>query len=300
MTDSSNERGPMSDHAPIVIRKMLALRRFPILDDVDLREVAVVAENARALTYPAGAAVVSAGAPVDTVTLVLEGELSSPTTPSSWGPHSAFGMLEALAGRDAAAPVIATTDTRVLQLRAFQVEDILEDNFGILSATLRRFASRLARDRHLARPVDLVDTTALGLVERLVLLRQLVPFTDSRLRSLAMVAADAREQTWESHTRVVTAGDRAGELHVILEGTLRMMRDGHVVRELRPGDSFATFETLARSLHELDVETVTAARTLTCSGNTIYDVIEDQTDLGIGILRTCARALLDGTLHTMN
>jgi CRP-like cAMP-binding protein len=287
----------MSEHAPAVLKRMLALRRFPTLDRVELREVARLAESVRATTIAAGTVVADPTRAVDAVYLVIDGQLAMHDPDRTWGPDHAFGLLELLARRAAPAPIVATCETRVLQLAAYHLEDVLEDNFGILSATLRRLAGRLASDHVHHRLLELPPCgRPLGLVERLIVLRQLVPFTKARLRALSSIAQSARELTWEAGQRVVDVGHASEELHILLDGTLRVT-DG---RELAPGDSFGTFETLAARHHELAIDAVTSARTLACSGSSILDVIEDHTELGIGFLRACARALLDRTRTSTN
>jgi len=285
----------MSDHDPIVLRRLFALRQFPMFAGVDLAELAVVAENADAVTLPPGTIVAVPGTPLSALQLVLDGQIAMPGFSSVWGPHQAFGLLEVLATRELAAPAVAVSETHTLQLRAADVEDVFEDNFGLLTATLRELATRLiAVDLPRARAIDEAFPAApLGLVDRLIILRHQVPFAAARLQPLAMLAYAATEVSVPADEIVVRAGELARHATLVLGGTLQARGPDRAVRVIGPGEGFGVFETLAGRAHHATIETLTPVRVLQFTSTAIFDVLEDHTDVGLAMLATFARALLD-------
>lgn len=286
----------MSDHDPIVMRRLFALRQFPMFAGVDLEELAVIAENADAVTLAPGSIVGEPGPPLPALQLVLDGQIAMTGFASVWGPHQAFGLLEVLATRPLAAPAVAVSETHTLQLRSADVEDVFEDNFGLLSATLRELAARLiAVDLPRARAFDepFPEATPLGLVDRLIILRHQIPFAAARLQPLAMLAYAATEITVSADEVVVRAGEHARHATLVLAGTLQARAPDRAVRIIGPGEAFGMFETLAGRPHHATVETLTPVRVLQFSNTAIFDVLEDHTDVGLAMLATFARALLD-------
>src|SRR5262245_51531367 len=139
----------MTDLYPFALRRILALRQFPILREAELGELALFAENATEVTLPAATQVATAGHRVGALHLVLEGEIAT-TGPArrTWRPREVFGALEVLAYRRASESAVTTVATTTLQLLAPDVADLLEDSFGVLLATLRALAAAaLARPR---------------------------------------------------------------------------------------------------------------------------------------------------------
>src|SRR5690242_10646190 len=66
-------RGSMPDLHPFALRRILALRQFPVLCDAELGELALFAENVAEVTLPAGIAVATAGSQLTALHLVLDG-----------------------------------------------------------------------------------------------------------------------------------------------------------------------------------------------------------------------------------
>ena len=287
----------MPDFNPIVLRRMLALRQFPMLAGIDLDELATVAENVVEASFPAGTVIACPGGRLPAVHLIIDGGIEFGPHARVMGPRHVFGALEVLAGRGSAASAVAATPTQTLQLSAPDLGEILEDNFGILLSTLRDLADRLM---HVApspsRSAFPAHTGRLGLVERLILLRQQLPFATARLQALATVARAAEEISWPTGTIVSTAGDPAVSALVVIEGALRASDHGGATRVLRAGDPLGYLETLAGRSHSITVEALTPVRVLRNAGPDLLDVLEDHTDLGLTMIATFAGALLDASV----
>lgn len=281
----------MPDVNPKLLRRMLALRQFPMFATAELAELATIAENVVETEFRPGAVIAPAAARLPGLHLVLEGRIESGR---SWGPREVFGELEAFAGREHVTAAIAATETQTLQLSSTELAEVLEDNFGILLAVVRDLAARLLAMPRPARTIALPRAEAgLGLVERLIVLRQLAPFIGARLQGLAMLAHGSEEISWAPGATVARAGDLASGALLVLDGTLRGRTAAGATWELARGQAFGALETLAGVGHGATVEAITPVRALYASASAMLDMIEDHPDIGMSMIAAFARNLLD-------
>jgi CRP-like cAMP-binding protein len=284
----------MPDLQPHGLKRMLSLRQFRLFETADLDELATIAENLVERTVPAGTVLATAGARVHGVHLILSGRVETDPSAHAWGPRQAFGALEVFANREATHTAVAATELETLYMSSSDIGEVLEDNFGVLLATLRELAVRVAALGHLPRAAaPLSPTNPLGLVERLILLRQQLPFTAARLQALAALAHASDEVLWPAHTIVTRAGEPATSGFVLVDGTALAMR-GDARQLLEPGAPIGHLETIAGLPHGATIETTTPVRALRSDAAAILDVLEDHTDVGLAMLATFAGALLDG------
>lgn len=285
----------MADVNPKLLRRMLALRQFPMFATAELAELATIAENLVPTRYPAGAVVAPAGARPAGLHLVLEGRIEGRIEASrSWGPRQIFGALEVLARREHPAPALAAVETCTLQLLEADLVEVLEDNFGVLLAVVRELAGRMSAVGLLARPIAVPgDGAGLGLVERLIVLRQLPPFIGAQLQGLAMLAHGSEEVDWAQGAIVARAGELASGSLLVLDGTLQSRGPGGATHELGRGHAFGALETLAGTGHTTTIEAMTPVRALHSSGIAMLDVLEDHPDIGMSMITAFARGLLD-------
>jgi CRP-like cAMP-binding protein len=278
----------MADFNPAVLRRMLFLRQCALFGSADLDELATIAENVISARYPAGSLVTPAGAHLTALQFIVEGSIE--TDDGRWGPRQVFGALEIAASRHLAAPAIATTPTHVLELSAADFGEVLEDNFGVLLSVLRELASQMLElgPGSIRRRHALPRVGSLGLVERLLVLRQVMPFAGARVQALARLAHDSEEVRFPAGAVLGDDQPLDGGL-VIVEGTARAV--GH--RDVGPGDSLGFLETLAGRPFAHPWTTVTDVRALRTSGSVLLDVLEDHTDIGLALVAGFSSVLLD-------
>jgi CRP-like cAMP-binding protein len=275
----------MRDHEPFLMRRMLALRQFPLFASADLAELAMVAENVSERAFERGDTV---DVPeTASLHLIVEGRLA--TGARELGARELYGALEVAARRPPRQPATAIEPTRTFELGASDYFEILEDNFRLLLATIRELAARALPLGDLRHPLAMpFGEGALGLVERMILLRHQIPFSAARLEALAILAHAATEVRWPAGAIVVRAHSRADGSLIILEGTLRAGN-----REFGPGHAIGVLETLAGFPHTQTFEATSPVRALTTQAATLLDVLEDHSDFALSMLETFARALLD-------
>jgi len=282
----------MPEPDPMLLRRMLALRQFPIFATAELAELAMVAENVVEATFRAGSIVAPAAARMSGLHLVLAGRIEADLP---WGPRQIFGALEVFAGREPATAAVAAAETRTLYLPAGDLAELLEDNYGVLLSVVRAFAARvLAVTSPVTRPVTMPGAAAsLGLVERLIVLRQQAPFAGARLQGLAMLAHASEEVSWAPGAVISRAGEPASGSLLVVDGTLRArLRDG-TSHELGAGQTIGALETLAGVGYAATIEAITPVRVLRSGATAMFDMLEDHPDVGISIIGGFARTLLD-------
>src|SRR5262249_6696718 len=123
------------------MERMLAIKAMPVFGDVHPDELAVIAEYARPHTFRRGETVYEGStAPVSTIHLILDGRV---TEHRAGRPFITHGPMHVIGGEDALAlwagdvRAIADEETHTLAIDHEQLRDVLEDNFGVLSAALR-------------------------------------------------------------------------------------------------------------------------------------------------------------------
>ena len=272
------------------IHRLLVLRQFPGFADAELEVLAVIGENVQEVQFAANAVVAPAGR-IPALQLVVEGRID--VGPRSYGPREVFGSLEVIAGRMLAVPAIAAVPTRVLQVAPADFANLLEDNFGLLSNVRRSLARELlaAGPRAYVRPrlPYTVRTDTLGLVDRLVLLRHQITFATGRIQALASLAQATREVRIAAGEPITRAGAPATASYIIIDGAARTT-DG---RTLGPNDALGGVESLAETTYALTAEAITPVRVLETPSISLFDVIEDHTDLALALIGRLASELLD-------
>lgn len=287
----------MPDENPQNLRRMLRLRQFPLFETVDLDELATIAENLVDTEIPAGSVIAAAGSRLPGIHLVIDGHIETRPRGPRIGPRQVFGALEVLATRDASYTAVAATDLHTLRISARDIGEVLEDNFGVLLTVLRVLATQLLALGGAQRPVALalahpLSASPLGLVERLIVLRQLLPFSRARLQALATLAHASEEVSWPAGTILAQANELATRGIVIISGAA-IASHGDVMQRLEPGTAIGHVETLGGLAHATRIETATPVRALCSGAPAMFDVLEDHTDVGLAMMWTFANALLD-------
>ncbi|MBV8757087.1 MAG: cyclic nucleotide-binding domain-containing protein [Deltaproteobacteria bacterium] len=261
------------------------LRHIPWLADADLADLTLLAENLTELRHARGALVLPAGVRPPALHIVVEGELAAGAM--TWAPHGIVGGVEVLARRPLRAAVIATRASRTLQLLSGDARELLEENIQLLRAALRALAGRVSEAPPPTVPSALGNP--LGFVDRLLLLRDQSAYTGARLDALARLAHASREVQFPAGTPIVRAGEAARGSFVIVDGSAIGPQG-----ELGPGHTIGALETLAEVPHPATITSRTPVRALeTCAG-TMFDVIEDHSDLGMAMLASFATTLAEG------
>lgn len=110
---------------------------------------------------------------------------------------------------------------------------------------------------------------------------------------LARLTAGSAEQAYGPGETIVRAGEPGAELFVILEGEVRIERDGRTRRTLGPGDFFGEIAVLTGGLRTADVIATEAVRCLAVPRELLREAVEAEPVVGWELLEVLAGRLRD-------
>ncbi len=110
---------------------------------------------------------------------------------------------------------------------------------------------------------------------------------------LARLTAGSAERAYGPGETIVRAGEPGEELFVILEGEVRVERDGRSRRTLGPGDFFGEIAVLTGGLRTADVVAADAARCLAIPRDLLRQAVEAEPVVGWELLEVLAGRLRD-------
>jgi CRP-like cAMP-binding protein len=285
------------------VERMLSLKTIPMFSGLSHEDLAAVAGLGRERFFPKGSALLREGEPIPALYAVLDGRVHVARERRTMG-HATSGGFVGGAAMFAREPrglaATAEIDTLAVELEADAVQEILEDYFSVFHHVLRETGGwllDLVRDsprdlyenlfpvREIARP----PTGDLDLVERIFLLRQVSPFTDTGVSALAELSRGMAETTFPAGTTLWEPGEPSGMAVFVVRGTVSCAAGGTVF-EAGPGTPLGAVESIAwrPRWHGAVAQTrVTALQGLV---EAFVDVLEDNFDLAMDYLAVLARA----------
>jgi len=215
------------------VERLLHLRRVPIIGTLPPEELALVAEQGRIRLFRQGEALLRRGEPIGAVFVVLEGRVHLRRGDHELGHATAgggVGGLGFLARDDEGIDAICETETLTLEIDTDTLGEILEDRFPVLQHLLRE-TTRLLVDLWHRAPRECVTAapapTAAGferrldLVERMLFLRQGLPFLRSSAAALADLARNVVELEFEPGVVLWRQGEPARQVLMLVSGEVR-------------------------------------------------------------------------------
>jgi len=260
-------------------RHLLALRAWPAFADLGLAELGALDQIFDEELLVRGTVLKPA------LYFVLEGRVA---VCGGTAGHGQLGAVELFAGT----PLDAVAETDVLTLVAEReaVLDLLEDSFPILHRTIRSLARQLLAKRPdlprvPARPLPPLPPRRLDLADRLEVLSSYAWLPGSRLEALFELGRVAEEVARPAGAPLWRRGDDSDAIWFLLDGTVEPCGAvaGHVV---------GAIEALAERPRADDAVAGADVRALRLPQSGVLDVIEDEPDLGLDLLRNLAVALL--------
>ncbi|HEY8431921.1 MAG TPA: cyclic nucleotide-binding domain-containing protein [Sandaracinaceae bacterium] len=285
-----------SEDAGLVQERILELRRVPALRALPARSLADVARAVDVETRAPRPPLIVEGGTVRSVAWVLRGSVRWAHGGRALGRSeegASVGLLEVLAGAPARASVTADGEVELARVSADRFFELLEDSFDLVEALLRAIASELAMlgARTLSRAAGLEVSGALpsevDFTERLVRLRTSRPFVRAPIRALATLAQRGRVRRWARGARLWERGAPAREIAVLLAGEVREARAAH-----RAGETLGLVEALAACPHGATAVAHGPVVAHVFDVDALTDVLEDDEELSLTLLRTCAEELL--------
>src|SRR5262245_52479473 len=281
---------PRADEAASPIERILAIKAIPEFADVHPDDLAVIAEHARVQTFQRGD-ILYAGAeqPVSSIHLVLGGRVAEYRGGRLFvmhGPQRVLGGEDALALSATDVVAVAEEDTRTLAIDRDHLRDVLEDNFGVLSAALQGVAAATLRLRRRIVPSAGYEAPAVSVAEasappeelgaRVAFLWRQTWLRHARVRTLGQLASEATPVTLADGELLWAAGDHAEDARIVVSGRVRCETDdGRQRFEASGGTVLGLEEALAMDARWYRAVVRTPGSALRIARAAVVDVLED-------------------------
>lgn len=278
-----------------VLRRLLLLQRLPLFAALspgvlyDLAErcregsvtagQVITAPRGRLLFFPDGARRVSRGGVVDGA------DLHAPYLPNL-GPHP---MTD-----DVMAPVAGA----VLEIETSSFLAAVDEDFSIFLAVASALAEasiaavRSRRQSDLGAGLAVADETGsagrLDLIERVLALREALPFGRERVLSLVQFARHATEVRADDGLELWRQGDLAENAFIVVQGRMRALIDGREAFCLVRGDVLSLSDVLTTRTRWYTSIAAGPLLALSIPAERFIDVLEDQPELSREVLRALA------------
>jgi CRP-like cAMP-binding protein len=294
---------PRAEESASTIERMLAIKALPVFVDVHPDELAVIAEHVRLCTFRAGETLYAgAQEPISTIHLVLDGRVTEHRGGrrfTTHGPQHVVGGEDALALSAADVVAVAEEDTRTLAIERDHLREVLEDNFGVLSAALQGVAAATLRLRRRIVPsAGFVDPRPPApdppqlpddLGARVAFLWEHTWLRHARAHTLGPLASDARSIALGAGERLWAAGDRAEHAVIVVAGRVHCETDdGRQHFAAGRGAILGLEEALAMDARWCGAVVEAPGSALRITRASFVDVLEDDPDSALELLAAFA------------
>lgn len=291
-----------------IVERLLALRSIPAFGEFPDRELAVLAGQAKLVAYDVGATIIAMERPVDRIVVPVRGSLEvrrgGEVQSEAAALNAGLGMLSVLSERPSNIEVTASAPAVVMEIHRRALSDALEDDFQMSARLLRRLSLDMAGELHaqaLERlipdpPVPLgIGDGELDLVERLLVLRPSRVFKAASLDGVAQFAKLLAPVAYPSGELLWRERDPATGLLVIVEGTVACTHaaDPAVVSRYGPTSLLGAIDVLSGDKRWATARSETAVRGLWADSEVMLDVLEDNFELTVNLLRFIADRTLE-------
>lgn len=285
------------------LERVLVLKSFSGLRSLSAETIGALAEHAEDRFFPAGTEIYAEGAPVTHIQYILEGKVElrrGGALVRALEGRSVVGGLAALSRTSDGQQCVAVEDTYTLEVAHEDMMDVFEDNFSMLVVVIQAVSRGIIETRLEGGPTagfsceiheQAVPDRELTLVDRLFYLRKSLAFAPGRVEALAEMAIDARERHIPAGTRLWSVGDPAPNWYVVISGIIKGANDSQEFR-LGPTDTAGALGSMAEVPRWFDAVAETDLVVLELTNEGILDVLEDNIDVAIHMLRAMSGALI--------
>ena len=288
------------------MERLLHLRTLPILGTLNPDDLGLVAEQARTRVFGEGDRLLRRGEPIAAVHIVVEGRVSLQRGEQALGhatPGAGVGGVGYLARDPNGIDAVAETDVVALELDGDTLDEILEDRFSVLQHVLRETTRGLIELWHEAPRECLAAQTRmsapgfrspLDLVQRMLFLREGLPFIRASTSALADLSRGLVELHFEPGTVLWRRGDPGRQVQMLVDGTVTCSSpiEGFGLQP-QPGYPLGGLEAVAGMPRWYDAVCQGPVVTLTANAEILFDLFEDNSDVALTYLAQIARVHLD-------
>lgn len=128
-------------------------------------------------------------------------------------------------------------------------------------------------------------------IEKVIRLQEVDIFASVPTGDLAYVAAIAEEITFAADAQIFAAGDAADAMYLVLDGKVRLHRDGEEIAVAVIGAAFGTWSLFDEEQRVVGATALVESRLLCITREAFVDILADHGELAQAILRTLSRRL---------
>jgi CRP-like cAMP-binding protein len=284
------------------VERLLLLRRAPWIGTLPAQELALIGDQARPRAFARGEVLLREGEAIGSLYLVVEGRVRlrrGGREVGQAGPGSGVGGLGLLARDEQGIEAVAESDTLTLELDGDAIFEILEDRSPVLRHLLREISKEVLDLWHRA-PRETVAAlpraaapgfdSPLDFVERMLFLRQALPFLRSSASALADLARGLVELSFEPGVVLWRRGEASRQVFLLVRGAVTC---SSALQETGldpgPGDTIGGLEAIAGMPRWYDAVCDSPVVVLSGDVEMLFDVFEDNTEVALGYLTFIAR-----------
>lgn len=279
------------------VKKLGGLRDIP---PNDLASIALLAEEH---SFARGEALCRLGERLERVHIVVDGLVrvhGGEHGDEVVGAGHGVGLLSLLARDDNGLEAVAESDTVTLSLRANDLFDAFETDFGLLYNQIRYLATETLRLRkripagtYLASENSVGDEPVggIGLVPRLLYMRRGV-LRNGNMDALMAMAQRMRAERFEPGTTLWRIGEPSGYMQLLLEGRVRCETEDGTKFTCGPGYPLGNLESQCGAPRWYDAVTETAVTAFRNDIDAFLDIIEQHFDMAVDFVGVMARGLI--------
>ena len=128
-------------------------------------------------------------------------------------------------------------------------------------------------------------------IEKVIFLQSVEVFTEVSTEQLAYVAAIAEEITCMKGDDIFHAGDPSDAMYLVLDGTIKLHRDGRVITEAGAKEAFGTWALFDEEPRVASAIAMEDTRLLRIDREDFFDLLADNADITQGIFKTLVKRM---------
>lgn len=130
-----------------------------------------------------------------------------------------------------------------------------------------------------------------SIIEKVIFLQDIDVFKEVRVEDLAHIAAIAEESILEPGTNLYEVNDSADSLYLVLDGKVRLHRNGQEINVSGPHEAFGTWSLFDNQPRVATATALEETLVLKISREDFYDLLSDHVRIAEAMLRSLARSL---------
>ncbi len=135
------------------------------------------------------------------------------------------------------------------------------------------------------------DTCMLTVVEKVIFLQHVDVFSEISTEQMAYLAAIVKEVSFPKHTVIYHEQDPPDAIYLVLEGQVRLHRNGVDIAAIGPQEAFGTWALFDEEPRVASATTLEDSRLLQVSRDDFIDLLSDHVQITQGVLRALTKRL---------